>query len=258
MATSKTPILPTYVPVEQKQQDQQLPCSALKWRQKQLLVSLEQKIRQPHLPPLENKQWLVECLKHSPVKLIRVDAALGKASLKFWADACEQANKAVFLRLPNSQLPKQKNSLSRWLKRSLDWCGAALLLLVASPILLGLFCLMRMQSSEPIFLQQWCVGERGKLFRRFRFRTTVATVQALEDELIGEPISLQKSQADSQITPLESWMCKYSLDKLPQLFNVLQGNMSLLGPRPLTLDDVVQLRSEEVQQIKALPEITRV
>ncbi len=258
MATSKTPILPTYVPVEQKQQDQQPPCSALKWRQKQLLVSLEQQLRQPHLPPLENKQWLVECLKHSPVKLIRIDAALGKASLKFWVDACEQADKAVFLRLPNSKLPKQKSSISPWLKRSLDWCAAALLLLAASPIILGLFCLMGMQSSEPIFLRQWCVGERGKLFRRFRFRTTVATVQALEDELIGEPISLQKCQGDSQITPLEHWMCKYSLDKLPQLFNVLKGDMSLLGPRPLTLDDVVQLRSEELQQIKALPEITRV
>lgn len=258
MPTSKIPILPTYVPVEQKQQDQQPPCSALKWRQKQLLVSLEQQFRQAHLPPLENKQWLVECLKHSPVKLVRVDAALGKANLKFWADACEQADKAVFLRLPTSKLPKQKRSISWWLKRSLDWCIAALLLLVASPIILGLFCLMRMQSPEPIFFRQWCVGERGKLFRRFRFRTTVATVQALEDELTGEPISLPKCQGDSQITPLESWMCKYSLDKLPQLFNVLQGDMSLVGPCPLTLDDVVQLRSEEVQQIQALPEITRV
>jgi lipopolysaccharide/colanic/teichoic acid biosynthesis glycosyltransferase len=200
-------------------------------------VSLGHSIKQPHLPALENEQWLVECLKHSGVRLIRIVPDLGEPSLKFWAEACDKASKSIFLRLSAAaQLPSSRCPLRWWLKRLIDWSAATLLLLTLSPVMLGLACLVRLQSPEPIFYRQWCVGERGKLFRLLKFRTMVMNT-------------------DQSITPLGRWMRKYSLDELPQLFNVLRFEISLVGPRPWILSDAVQISPEFRQQLNALPGI---
>lgn len=247
MATSKTPILPTIKPFESQQQEPQSVQSALKWRQKQLLVSTQKQTKQPHLPALESKQWLVECLQRSSIRLIRLDADLGEASLKFWLDACEQANKPVFLRLPNaSKLPKHRRSMIWWLKWTLDWSAAALLLLILSPVILGLICLIRIQSSGPIFCWEWGVGEQGKVFRLLKFRTTVGNSEALENQLMSEPNNLQKYQDAAKIPLLGHWMCNYGLDKLPHLFNVLRGEMRLVSSRLWTLNQVLRQGKEEL------------
>lgn len=255
MTTSKIPTLPTYSPRNPKQQDNHIPRYTLKWRQRQLLVSLDAQSNQPCLPTLENEQWLVECLKRSPVRLIRIDPDLGEASLKFWVQACEQANKAVFLRLRTSQQrPTRRGTRNWWHKRLIDWSAAALLLPILSPLILGLVCLIHLQSpSEPIFCREWCVGKRGKLFRLFKFRTMVINAQTLEQEVMGNQKSLH--ELDESITPLGHWMRKYNLDKLPQLFNVLRGEMSLVGRQPWSLYDAVRLGPEARQQLKALPGI---
>ena len=257
MTTSKIPIIPTYSPRNQQQRDQQLPCCTLKWRQGQLLVSFGHSVKQPHLPSLESEQWLVECLKHSPVRLIRIVLDLGEPSLNLWASACEQASKSVFLRLSAAhQLPSQRFPLRWWLKRLIDWSVAALLLLTLSPVILGLVCLMRLQSPEPIFCGQWCVGQRGKLFRLLKFRTMVMNTQVPHDQLMVNQKSQLDCEDDHSITPLEC-MRKYSLEELPQLFNVLRGEMSLVGPHPWTLYDAVRISPEFRQQLNALPGIIR-
>lgn len=202
-------------------------------------MSLEQRLFRPYLPSLESEQWLVECLKRSSVRLVRIDPNLGEASLKFWADACEQASKAVFLRLPPAHKLHSQRRLRSWWSRLIDSIAAALLLLVLSPFILGLAWLMRVQSPEPIFLRQWCVGKRGKLFRIFKFRTLVVNAQTLEHEVMGNQ-NLQNRQDDRKITSLGRWMRKYKLDKLPQLFNVLRGEINLRGPRPLSLYEAVR------------------
>ncbi len=219
-------------------------------------MSLEQQVKQPHLPSLESKQWLVECLKHSPVQLICIEPELGEAGLKFWADACEQANKSVFLRLPAAyKLPSKRCPRSWWLKRVIDWSAAALLLLILSPVMLGLVVLMLVHSPQPIFYQQWCVGERGKLFRLLKFRTMVMNAQTLHIQLMGNQKSLQRHKYAQNITPFGRWMHKYRLDELPQLFNVLWGEMSLVGPRPWALYDAARISPETRQQLNALPGI---
>ena len=243
MTTSKVSTLPTYSRFAPKQQDNHSSHCTLKWRQGQLLVSVEQQGEQPHLPSLESKQWLVNCLKHSPVRLLRIDPALGEASLKFWADASKQANKAVFLRLPAS-LNKQRCPRMWWLQRLINLIAAALLLVLLSPVMLGLVCLMRVQSKEPIFLRYWCVGERGRLFRLFKFRTMVGNTQKQEPEVINNQ-KISKDEDHLYITPLGRWMQNSSLDELPQLLNVLRGEMSLLGPRPWTLYDAVRFSIEK-------------
>ena len=255
MTTFKVPTLPAYSLLKQKQLDNELPSCTLKWRQGQLLVSLEQHNQHPYLPSLKNERWLVECLKHSPVGLIRIDSNLGEASLKFWADACEQANKAVFLRLPGARTSHHRCPRSWWLTRLIDCSAAILLLLVLSPVILGIVCLLRFQSPEaPIFYRCWCVGERGKLFRLFKFRTMVVNTQTLEHLAIGSQ-NWQKCEDDRAVTPLGHWMRKYSLDRLPQLFNVLRGEMSLWGSRPWSLYEAVRLSLEGQRRLNGLPGI---
>jgi len=207
-------------------------CS-LQWRQGQLLVrQSEFDLKHPYLPSLESEEWLAKCLQHSPVRLVRLDSTLGEAALRRWADACEQANKPVFLRGSVAQkLSTKPSQFNRWIMQRLDWILALLLLLVLSPVMLAVGVLLSLYLPNAIFSKQWHVGTRGKLFRAIKF--------------------------SSSTTPLGHWLCKYSLDELPVLFNVLRGEMSLIGgPRPLNLYDAVQL-NPEVMTLNMLPRFSR-
>lgn len=206
-----------------QQRDNHLPQCRLLWRQGQLLVRLSQDIQQLYLPPLESEQDLVRCLKHSPVRLVRIDATLGETMLKRWANACEQVGKPMFLRGTVTQKLKGKHSKLIWcLMRLIDAIAALLLLTLLSSVMLAIALIIYVYSPGWLFSLSWQVGTRGKLFRAIKFRTTPAN-------------------DDSWTTPLGRWMCKYSLDELPQLFNVLRGEMSLVRPHSLSLSKAVRL-----------------
>ena len=189
-------------------------CSAyctLQWRRGQLLVRSSGKLQQPYLPALENEQLLVNCLKHSPVNLVSVDPNIGEARLKFWADACEEAHKPMFLYgYSENLLFKQNRQPWRLLRRIVDWIVALVLLLLLSPVMLLLLPLLQFSSPESLFSREWYVGERGKLFRAIKFSTTTKP-------------------------SLGRWMRKYRLENLPQLLNVLRGDMSFTRSRYWTL-----------------------
>ncbi|MCC5645305.1 sugar transferase [Nostoc sp. CHAB 5824] len=220
MTTSRIPTLENLYDVTQKHQDNRGYCT-LQWRRGKLLVKPPGQVKQPYLPSLNSKRSLVECLQHSPVSLVSIDPKLGEGLLRFWADACEEAKKPIFLSIPaGNKLPNQP---LKQLQRLIDGIAAFVLLLLASPAMLALIVLMHVYSPGSLFCGEWRVGERGKLFRAMKFRT-------------------------QNITLLGRWMSKYSLDNLPQLLNVLRGDMSLSGSRCWTLEDAVQLNK--------LPEIT--
>lgn len=257
LTTSRILTLQTDSPSEQKQHDNSLPACTLKWRRGQLLVRCLEQVGQLYLPSLESEQWLVDCLKRSLVRLICIDPTLGETGLKFWADGCEQANKKVFLKVPSSfELSRKCSSLSWLLKRVLDWSVATLLLLFLSPVMLGIILLMRIYSPGPIFFRQWRIGERGKLFRIIKFRSMIVDAEKLHHQVMANQKGLHKREDDPRITPLGRWMRKYSLDELPQLINVLRGEMSLVGPRPWALYDAVRIGSEGQKRLNALPGIT--
>ncbi|AFZ26762.1 glycosyl transferase possibly involved in lipopolysaccharide synthesis [Cylindrospermum stagnale PCC 7417] len=235
MTTSIIPSLENNYTVPQHYQDHCSPYCTLQWRRGQLLVKHPRQVKQPYLPLLDREQSLVECLKHSPVNLVSIDPKLGEALLRFWADACEQANKPIFLSIPSgNKLPRKDSRLLRWFQGRIDWIAALVLLLVVSPVMLALILLMRMYSPGLLFSREWHVGERGKLFRAIKFRTTV-----IQD-----------------MTPLGHWLCKYGLENLPQLWNVIRGEMSLMGSRSWTLEDAVRLSSERQRALNQLPGIT--
>jgi len=256
MKTSRIFTQPPNYSFEQPQ-ERQLPICTLKWRQDKLLVRHCESANQPYLPALENQQCLIDCLKRSPVKLVSLDPRIGETQLRFWADACEQAGKKVFLQIPsNPKLPRKRHPLTWYIKRILDWNVTALLLLILSPLILGLALLIRISSPGPIFFQQWRIGKRGRLFRIVKFRTMVVDAEKLHHQVMGDLPGLHKREDDPRVTPLGRWMRQYSLDELPQLINVLRGEVSLVGPRPWALYDAVRINPEGQRRLNARPGIT--
>ena len=257
MTISQNLLLQTRFAQKQKRQVHHLPEYLVKWRQGQLFIKLSQQANEYNLSIIEDKQFLVECLKNSSAKLLRVEHNLGETKIKVWADASEQAKKVVFLQLPsNNKLPNKQGRISWVLKRLIDWVGAALLLLALSPFMLGLILLISIYMPGPIFFRQWRVGQRGKLFQIIKFRTMVVDAEKLHHQVMGNQTGLHKLIDDPRITGLGRWMRKYSIDELPQLLNVLRGEMSLVGPRPWALYDALRISPEGQKRLNALPGIT--
>ncbi|BAU09872.1 sugar transferase [Leptolyngbya sp. NIES-3755] len=237
----------------------------LYWRRTQLLVlqrtarERDRSFRQPPLPPLSNSIWLTECLKRSPIELVRIDPSLGETTIKEWAEACQHSGKSIYLRLPPAaQLPHRKWELSWGWKRIFDWSVAAALLILLGPLLIAIGLAIALTSPGSIFFSQWRVGQRGKLFRILKFRTMVMDAEKAHHRIMANQAAdcLHKREDDPRVTPLGKWLRRYSLDELPQLINVLRGEMSLVGPRPWALYDAVRIRPEMQTRLNALPGIT--
>jgi lipopolysaccharide/colanic/teichoic acid biosynthesis glycosyltransferase len=213
----------------------------LKWRRGQLLVRLLED-NQPCLPALDRLESLVECLKRSPVSLVRIDPRLGEAKLRLWVDACQKAGKPIFMSIPSVQkLPEQVMPL-KCLKFAIEWLAAFILLFLTSPVILALMAVMLVYSKGALFEREWHVGERGKLFQVVKFRTTDVTIRTSLSESEGE-----------KVTPIGSWMRKYGLDNLPQLLNVLRAQMHLTGRRSWKLEDAIFLNVEGQRRLNKAP-----
>ncbi|MCU1291578.1 MAG: wcaJ 2, partial [Bryobacterales bacterium] len=132
-----------------------------------------------------------------------------------------------------------------WLKRGLDIVLSTVLLTLLLPVFLFLCVAIKLTSGGSIFYGQKRYGRNGELFRAFKFRTMVQNAdQVLVDHLRLHPEHLlewqrdHKLKEDPRVTPVGKWLRRYSLDELPQLWNVLTGNMSLVGPRPIVHDEI--------------------
>ena len=118
------------------------------------------------------------------------------------------------------------NKLNLFLKRSIDIFGSLFGLVFLFPFFIVISILIKSTSNGPILFKQERIGRKGKTFNIFKFRTMV-----LNAEKIGDGLSV-KSDTDNRITKIGRFLRSTSLDELPQLFNVLFGQMSLVGPRP--------------------------
>lgn len=229
----------------------------LKWRQGKLLVEPSQERVTNSLPALHNLDWFKRCLTTSRAKAVYIDPELGDSTLKLWADASEAANLPIFLRLPAcSELPQKPFTLTWHLKRLMDRLAAAVLLVALSPIMLIVVGLMQLTMPGPIIFSQWRVGERGRFFRVLKFRTMIVDAEKHHHRVMGQQTGLHKLENDPRVTPLGRWMRKLSIDELPQLINVIRGEMSLVGPRPWALYDAVRIKPELRHRLHALPGIT--
>jgi exopolysaccharide biosynthesis polyprenyl glycosylphosphotransferase len=128
-----------------------------------------------------------------------------------------------------------KSAWALMVKRVLDLVLSALAIVVFSPLLIGIALAIRFTSPGPIFFVQPRSTLRGRIFRMVKFRTMVQNAEEIRDTLeqhneVSGPVF--KIKDDPRVTPLGRWLRRYSLDELPQLWNVLKGDMSLVGPRP--------------------------
>jgi exopolysaccharide biosynthesis polyprenyl glycosylphosphotransferase len=129
---------------------------------------------------------------------------------------------------------------SSWaLKRSMDVIGAALGLVLLAPLGLIIAIAIELDSVGPVFFRQLRVGRNGETFRMFKFRSMYdgAEAQRAALDALNETDGLFKVKADPRVTRVGRLLRKTSIDELPQLINVLLGNMSLVGPRPLVVDE---------------------
>src|SRR6516164_7074369 len=126
---------------------------------------------------------------------------------------------------------------SRLLKRSFDIVGSVLGLLLLSPAFIAIGLRIRSDSPGPVFYEQFRGAKDGKIFRMFKFRTmTIDADERLQGLLhlnVHADPRLYKIPDDPRVTRFGAFLRRYSLDELPQLINVLRGEMSLVGPRPL-------------------------
>jgi len=126
-------------------------------------------------------------------------------------------------------------------KLLLDFFGALAMLLVAGPVMLFIALAIKLSSPGPVLFRQQRSGLNGQPFTIFKFRTMMTNAEQFKHELAAMnemtgPVF--KVTNDPRITPLGKILRKYSFDELPQLLNVLRGEMSLVGPRPLPVDEV--------------------
>jgi len=145
-------------------------------------------------------------------------------------------------------------------KRWMDYLGAGLGVLVLAPVLLALAAAIRLDSPGPIFFRQERVGLHGKTFRVWKFRTMAADAPQRQAQLEQQNETadgiLFKVKHDPRVTRVGALLRRTSLDELPQLFNVLCGQMSLVGPRPLPVRDVAKFDGWHNIRHQVLPGVT--
>jgi len=145
------------------------------------------------------------------------------------------------------------------LKRTLDIVGAGLGLLLLSPLLAAMAIWIRRDTEGGAFFSQLRVGRDGEVFKCHKFRTMVADAEEQKAELehLSEgPGLLFKLKEDPRVTKVGNVLRRYSLDELPQLWNVLRGEMSLVGPRPAILSEVEQYDDWVRNRLKVKPGMT--
>jgi exopolysaccharide biosynthesis polyprenyl glycosylphosphotransferase len=145
------------------------------------------------------------------------------------------------------------------LKRVLDTTVSVIGLLVTSPIMLAIALAIRLDGTGPIFYKAQRIGRKGRTFSCYKFRTMVQNADKLKADLehMNERDSvLFKIKKDPRITRVGKVLRKYSLDELPQFYNVLKGDMSLVGPRPPMAAEVEQYDLSHLRRLDVLPGIT--
>jgi exopolysaccharide biosynthesis polyprenyl glycosylphosphotransferase len=147
----------------------------------------------------------------------------------------------------------------RLVKGAVDRGLAALALMALAPVLLVLGLAVRFSSSGPVLYRQERVGINGQTFTMLKFRSMVVDADRRLEEIRAANISdglLFKMRHDPRVTPVGRWLRRLSLDELPQLFNVLAGSMSLVGPRPPLPDEVARYDSSISRRLLVKPGLT--
>jgi lipopolysaccharide/colanic/teichoic acid biosynthesis glycosyltransferase len=144
-------------------------------------------------------------------------------------------------------------------KRVFDFVGSLLLLILLAPLFLVLAVAVKLSSPGPVFYRWRVVGEGGRPFTGYKFRSMYSNADELKQKLqslneMSGPVF--KLTNDPRVTRLGGFLRRYSLDELPQIYSVLKGDMSLVGPRPPLVTEYVQFTEYQKQKLAVKPGIT--
>jgi exopolysaccharide biosynthesis polyprenyl glycosylphosphotransferase len=148
------------------------------------------------------------------------------------------------------------NSFALAIKKIMDISGSVLLIICLSPVLLLISILIKLTSKGPVVFKQSRVGLRGRQFSLYKFRTMIVNAEKLKKDLEAEnemdgPVF--KIKDDPRVTKIGRFLRKTGLDELPQLFNILKGEMSLIGPRPPLPSETVQYKRWQLRRLSIKP-----
>lgn len=145
-------------------------------------------------------------------------------------------------------------------KRFLDIAGSVVGIILLIPLLLLVGLMIKMEDpTGPVFFKQKRVGKHGRTFDMYKFRSMVCNAEDLKASLLQQNEAsgpVFKIKSDPRITNIGKFIRKTSIDELPQLVNVLKGDMSIVGPRPALPDEVAQYTNYEKQRISVTPGLT--
>jgi lipopolysaccharide/colanic/teichoic acid biosynthesis glycosyltransferase len=144
-------------------------------------------------------------------------------------------------------------------KRMLDIGVTTLMLLILSPLMIATALAVKLTSPGPVFFVQTRVGVNGETFGIIKFRSMYRDAEARQAELLAQSDRSGvcfKHKNDPRITAMGRYIRRFSIDELPQLFNVLKGEMSLVGPRPALPAEVAAYPAHALGRLKAVPGIT--
>jgi lipopolysaccharide/colanic/teichoic acid biosynthesis glycosyltransferase len=156
-------------------------------------------------------------------------------------------------------VPPARPRLKLAIKRMIDIVAASALLILLSPILLAIAIAVQLTSGWPILYAWRVLGENGRPFVGYKFRTMVRGADELKPQLMhlnerSGPVF--KMARDPRVTSFGGWLRKYSLDELPQLWSVLVGDMSLVGPRPVFSSEYLQCELWQMRKLTVKPGLT--
>jgi exopolysaccharide biosynthesis polyprenyl glycosylphosphotransferase len=145
------------------------------------------------------------------------------------------------------------------LKRMFDVVGASLGLLAIAPLMLAFAIAIKLDSHGPVFFRQLRVGRHGRRFYMLKFRTMVRDAEEMKEALRHRNEAqegLFKIAADPRVTRMGRFLRTTALDELPQLFNIVRGEMSLVGPRPLVIEEDERIEGWHRRRLELMPGMT--
>ncbi len=156
-----------------------------------------------------------------------------------------------------NQIIKSRKPLQTAAKRAIDVTLATVALLVLAPLLAVVAAVIKATSPGPILFYQTRIGLRGKPFMMIKFRSMVEHAEYLGASLINEADGpVFKMARDPRVTPFGAFMRKHSIDELPQLVNILRGEMAIVGPRPALPHEVIKYRPWHRERLQVVPGLT--
>ena len=163
------------------------------------------------------------------------------------------------IELENIEENKENLKFYEICKRGIDIIGAGSGLFLLSPVIAIVACTVKFTSKGPIFFSQKRVGKNGQLFDMYKFRSMVVNAEELKEKLAHQNEMsgpMFKMKDDPRVTKVGKFIRKTSIDELPQLWNVLKGDMSLVGPRPSLPKEVAQFESWMYKRLEVKPGLT--